>query len=406
MNLLSRVMSYLYNSSQRTTGLQPVQPSYYQEASSTVTPDTAMQVSAVWACVRLLAESVGSLPLNVYKINADGSEEIAFQHPLHRLLQGKVNRHQTRQEYVETLMWQMALHGNDYSLIEKNGAGEIFSLWPLMSAQMEVRLLDTGAIEYQYTEGGKRWKMPDTSVWHNKMFGNGVIGLSPLAYARNSIALAQSAEQTTTSIYANGSKPSGTLEVDKFLTEEQRASVRSNFSGLTDGDQRLLLLEGGTKFKAISLTPEDIELLASRRFQIEDIARVFGVPSVLINDTSSTTAWGTGVQQIVQGFYRLGLRPYLSRIESSINSRLLRPEERGRYVARFDFSALIRPDFAERLKVYKEAVTGGIMAPNEARRQEGLVPKEGGDSLFLQQQMYPVDQLAKPGRMDAPNPRG
>lgn len=358
-----------------------------------VTLDSALQLSAAWACARLISESIGSLPLNVYKKNADGSREIAKDHPLQRLFHGKVNKWQTRQEFFETLTYQLVFLGNNYSVIQRNSAGDIISLVPLMSAQMEVSLID-GDIVYRYTEGSNVNAYSKETIWHNKLFGNGVIGLSPLDYARNSLGIAQAVESVVTGIYNNGGKPSGVLTMDKVLTPEQRKIIKENFGGVTtDNMDRLFTLEAGMKFQQVSLSPQDIELLSSRRFQIEDIARFFGVPSVLINDTNAGTTWGSGVQQIVQGFYKLNLRPYLERYEASMTSWLLTPAERLEYEIEFDFNALLRPDKAERAKTNKESIMSGQMTPNEARLSEGDLPKEGGDQLFMQSQMTPINML-------------
>jgi HK97 family phage portal protein len=162
--------------------------------------------------------------------------------------------------------------GNNYSAIQRNGKGEIIGLVPLMSEQMEVSLLDGGDVSYRYTDGQNVNVYAQKTIWHNKLFGNGIIGLSPLSYARSSIGIAQAAEKSVTAIYKNGGKPSGVLTIDKVLTQVQRDQIKQNFSGLNEGNEsRLFTLEAGMDFKQTSLSPQDIELLASRRFQIEDI---------------------------------------------------------------------------------------------------------------------------------------
>ena len=379
----------------RVEGLQ-ASGSGGQRSAVPVTLDTSLQLSAVWACVRLLAESVASLPINVYKIDRQtGERVIAKDHPLHKLFSGKVNAWQTRQEFFETIVYQLVLMGNDFSVVERNKSGEVIALMPLMSEQMEVNLNNDG-VSYQYNDGKNVKVYSDQTIWHNKLFGNGVVGLSTFQYAKQSLGIAQAAEQATTNIYENGGKPSGVLTIDRLLTPEQRDQAKDKFSGLEAGNQnRLFVLEGGMKYQQVSLSPQDIELLSSRRFQIEDIARFFGVPSVLINDTSSSTSWGSGIEQIVQGFYKLGLRPYLERYEASMKARLLSASERLEYDIEFDFNSLLRADAADRLKSYGEAVRGGIMTPNEARNKEGWSSKEGGDSLMVQQQMIPIDKIGE-----------
>ena len=388
---------FLGGAGTRSTGLQSGAPSYYSSASAVpVTVDSALQISAAWACIKLIAECVGSLPIKVYDVDAKGVRKLNTTHPLAMLLNGKINRWQTRQEFFESMTYQKALLGNNYAAIQRNSKKEIIGLVPLMTEQMEVNLDESGLLTYRYTDGVNVRVFSEDSIWHNKIFGNGVIGLSPLSYARNSLGIAQAAENSVTKIYKNGGKPSGVLMIDKILTDDQRAAIKQNFAELAEGnDDRLFVLEAGMKYQQVSLSPQDVELLSSRRFQIEDICRFFGVPSILVNDMSASTAWGSGIQQIVQGFYKIGLRPYLERYEASMKARLLTPEERTRMDIEFDFQALLRPDFYERIKAGKDGVQGGLITPNEWREEEGKQPKAGGDSLLVQQQMVSLEQLDK-----------
>lgn len=389
----------------RTRGVQNSQPGNYGTRSATpVTVDSALQLSAVWACAKLLTESISSLPVIFYKKNTDGSRAVDTQFHLAKLFSGKVNRWQTRPEYFETITYQYALLGNNYSVKQKNSKGEIINLVPLMTEQMQVILGDDGGVLYQYTDSsGVRVYAQDT-IWHNKLFGNGIIGLSPLGYARNSVGVGQAAEAAVTKIYANGGKPSGLLTIDRILTDTQRAAIKKNFAELSEGnEERLFVLEADMKYSQVSLSPQDIELLASRRFQIEDICRFWGVPSILVNDAQSTTAWGSGMAHIIQGFYKFGLRPYLERYKASIICNLMTPAERAEYDVDFDLTALLRPEFMDRLKGFKDGVQGGIITPNEARAYEGLPQLPGGDKLYMQQQMAPMDMLEKLDRSGMKN---
>lgn len=403
MAFWKNMWGFVSGSSGRQKGVQSPIPPYPFSSPVAVTLDSALQLSSVWACVRLIAECVGSLDICVYKIDPSTGERVEDdEHYLSKLFSGKVNRWQTRQEFMETMTYQLVLMGNCYAMKQKDSKGNLIGLIPLMSQQMQVDLLDDGTVIYSYNEGTNVKVFSAESIWHNKLFGNGVIGLSPLAFARNSIGIGQAAEGSVTKIYKNGGKPSGVLTIDKILTEAQRKQIKESFSELSEGNSdRLFVLEADMKYTQVSLSPLDIELLASRRFQIEDIARFFGVPSVLINDTSAGTTWGSGIQQIVQGFYKLNLRPYLERYESSMEVNLLTPAERASYEIEFDFDDLLQPEQSERIKSYKEAVTGGIMTPNEARLEEGWKPKTGGDSLLVQQQMWPLEKITDPKRVES-----
>jgi HK97 family phage portal protein len=375
---------------ERNIGTQYASPAYAEDAAVPVTEDTAMQVSAVWSCVRLLSETVASLPFNVYRRNPKSiADDFYFQD----LMRRKPNRYQTRQEFFETMMLNLTLHGNAYAKVQRIN-GKITSMMPLMSAQVEVRLLDDGSVVYEYTRDNLTEFLAEQSVWHIKLYGNGIIGKSPLAFGRNMIGIAQAADKTVTRIYNSGGKRSGVLVVDKLLKPEQREQIRQNFSGLTTStDDRLIVLEMGMKFDPIAMSPQDIELLASRKFQLEEICRWFGVPSVLVNDTSGSTTWGSGIEQLVSGFYKLNLRPYLERIESSIEANLFTDQEQDEYAVEFDFEGLLRSDLKSRLEGYRTAIAGSILTPNEARRIEGWDALPGGDSLLSQINMSPLENL-------------
>jgi HK97 family phage portal protein len=394
MNIFQRIGSYIQGGLRRLWGYQKGEPpSYSSEPAATVTFDTAMQLSAVWACVKLVAETVASLPLYVYKTGANG-REIDQNHDLSVLFSGKVNRYQTKVEFFETVLLNLLLYGNAYCHIQKFGE-KIVALLPLNSSQMEVMLMRDGSVAYEYYHDTGVQVYSEQSIWHLKLFGNGVIGLSPLAHQRNTLGIAIAAEGAVTNIYRNGAKPSGVLTLDKWLTPEQRDQMRQKFYSLSGGTQdRLMVLEGGMNFNAISLSPQDIELLASRQFQISEICRWYGVPSVMINDTSSTTVWGSGIEQIVQGFYKLTLRPILEKIEASIQVNLNKTRNRE---IEFDFNALTRGDLKSRYEAYRIGIHGGFIMPNEARMAEGMAAAEGGDKLYIQGATVPLTDAGLEG---------
>lgn len=389
--------------SSRNAGDQTSGPMGYATASPMeVTEDSAMQLSAVWACVRLLSETVASLPVNVYRKTPKG-RELAPDHWLSLLMARKPNRYQTKVEFFETLMLNLALHGNAYAKITKVG-GQIRSLLPLMASQIETKLLPDGSVVHMYHADGNVDVLSAESVWHVKLYGNGIVGKSPLAFGRNMFGIAQAAEQSVGKIYANGGKPSGVLSFDRLLTPAQRASVRENFATLTTGtDDRLLVIEQGMKFDAVSMSPQDIELLASRKHQIDEIARWFGVPSILINQNEGSTTLGSSTAEIISGFYKLNLRPYLERIEASVKTWLFTPDEANQYEFEFDFEGLLRSDLKSRLEGYRTAVAGTILTPNEVRRIEGWPRVDGGDVLLSQVNMTPIDKLGLQAPGGTPN---
>lgn len=380
----------------REAGMQQASAGSYNVSNQVVNEDTALKLSAVWACVRLIAETIGGLPINSYKIDANGIKVPDDTHPLAQLFNGKPNRYQNRVEFFETMAMQLCLHGNAYALINKSGK-RIVSLLPLMASQMEVSLLRDGTVTYRYQTGNDVNVYSADSIWHIKLMSNGIVGLSPLAYARQAIGVGLASQDRVNTLAANGFKPTGVLTIDKLLKPEQRDQIRKAFADLQEGSgDPLRVLEAGMTYQQVSMNPKDVQLLETRRFQIEDIARFFGVPSVLINDTSASTTWGSGIEQIVQGFYKLGLRPYLERFEASISNSLLSVEDRRNYEFEFDFGALLRGDEKTRYATYKEAVLNGLKTVNECRQSEGLEPVDGGDVAYMQGQMTPLAVLAEP----------
>lgn len=376
------------------------------ELAAPVVFDTAMQLSAFWACARLIAETVAGLPLCMYQ-RADGAEVEPGNMPLLQLFGGRVNRYQTRVEFFETMVLNLAVHGNCYARIVRGAADEIIALVPMMSGQTECRVNKDGSLVYIYYTDQATVAYSEESVWHVRLFGNGIAGLSPLGHARNALGIALASEKRVSQVFVNGAKPAGILMYDKILTPTQRQGIRDSFKDLVEGnDDSLLVLEAGMKFEPVSMTPQDIELLASRRFQIEDVCRFMGIPSVLVNDTASSTTWGSGIEQIIAGWYKLGLKPYLTRIEQSITVNLMTPDQRAKYEVEFDFDALLRADPAARFTGYQSAINAGVITPNEAREAEGRPPLDGGDQLMVNGTMVPIDQVGRqaqpmvPGAVD------
>lgn len=396
MSIFFSFSNWVMGGLRRSKGIQYSTPSSYAEdAASTVTYDSAMQLSAVWACVKLLSETVASLPLTVYKTTPEGRKP-HDTHALTLLFSGKVNRYQTKVEFFETVLLNLVINGNAYCVITRSG-DRIVSLLPIMSAQVEPMMLDDGSMVYNYTNDSGIAVFAAENIWHLKLMGNGTVGMSPLAYQRNSLGIAQAAETAVTKIYRNGAKPSGVLSIDRLLKPEQRDQIRANFGSMTtSNDDRLMVLEAGMKFDKVSLSPQDIELLASRKFQISEVCRWYGVPSVMVNDNNGTSVWGSGIEQVMQGFYKLTLRPLLEKIEASIMVNLLTPAERSRMEVAFDFDALLRADLKSRYESYRLGISSGLMTPNEARAAEHLPAQEGGDLLYMQGAMAPIVKLAEP----------
>lgn len=365
--------------------------------TKTVNDDTALQISSAFACVRRTAETMASLPIEFYRVKRDSSGKITqkmidTKHPLYRLLRWKPNRYQTRIEFFETVYYQLCFRGNAYCLIERNSQNQIISLLPLMTSQVETLLDADGSVIYKYNANGKTNFYSSDNIWHLKLFGNGVIGLSPLDQARNSLGISLGAEESVNRISNSGFKQGGVLSIEKILTAEQRKKLKENFNDITSGkEEALKVLEAGMKFTPTSMLPKDVQLLESRKFQLEDICRFFDVPPVLIHDMSSSTVWGSGITEIVRGWYKLGLAPYREKMKDSILTQLLSSDEREEVEPDFDIDELLRGGEKERYEGYQIAIRSGVMTPNECRSQEGLPPDPAGNKLFIDQQLIHLE---------------
>lgn len=379
----------------RRKGQQTSAPSSYSsDPAASVTFDSAMTVSSFWACTRVLTETVGAMPINCYRNMPDGSREVDTSYPLWRLLNFQPNRFQTRNEFFESIMLNLCTDGNAF--IRTVGRKDrISSLLPLMSAQMGVYLKENGSLEYNYRNANGTYTVyNDSEIWHIKLFGNSIVGMSPLAYARQSLGISLATENRVGKLAANGGKSTGILTVDRVLTKEQRQAIRENMKEIASGDSdSLKVLEADMKFQQISLSPNDLEMLGNRRFNVEDIARFMGVPSVLINDTAASTTWGSGIHEIIKGFYKVNLTPYLERIESSMQRWIMPMGDWGKVEIEFNFDSLLRADPKERAERDSIRINSGQITPNESRNAEGLLDKEGGDQLFVNGSLTPIDQI-------------
>lgn len=364
----------------RHAGYQNENPNgYSSDAAASVSFDTAMTLSAFWACTRVLTETLAAMPIKCYRRMPDGSRQEDRSYRLWRTLNYQPNRYQTRTEFFENMMLNLVTSGNSYAEITSGG------YVPLMSVQMQVQLLRDGSIQYEYTDfNGTKRIIPESKIWHVKLFGNSIIGMSPLGYARQSIGVSLATENRVGKIAKNGGKVSGILTVDHILNEKQREALRGNMKNIAEGDtDTLKILEADMKFQQTALSPQDLQMLESRRFNVEDIARFMGVPSVLINDTAGSTTWGSGIEQIINGFYKINMKPYLERFESSLKRHLIPRADWDTIDIEFDFDSLLRASKQDRMTAKSVAINSGQLTPNEARNDEGLEDKEGGDDIYL-----------------------
>jgi len=380
MSWLSPMSWFGGSGNSRHAGYQNENPNgYSSSAAASVSFDSAMTLSAFWACTRVLTETLAAMPIKCYRRMPDGSRQEDRSYRLWRTLNYQPNRYQTRTEFFENMMLNLVTSGNSYAEITSGG------YVPLMSVQMQVQLLRDGSIQYEYTDFNSTKRIiPESNIWHVKLFGNSIVGMSPLGYARQSIGVSLATENRVGKIAKNGGKVSGLLSIDHVLNEKQRAAVRKNMEGIAEGDtDTLKILEADMKFQQTALSPQDLQMLESRRFNVEDIARFMGVPSVLINDTAGSTTWGSGIEQIINGFYKINMKPYLERFESSLKRHLIPRSDWDTIDIEFDFDSLLRASKQDRMTAKSVAINSGQLTPNEARNDEGLEDKEGGDDIYL-----------------------
>ena len=377
------------------------------DAGELVTDDTALSLSAVWACTNLLAGTIASLPLMVYRTDPQGRRTVARDHRLYRVLHDSPNYDQTAVDFWEFVSASLELWGNAYARIERTGK-EVTGLHPVAPNLVSVRRLQNGTIEYRWTEDGRSYVETDAQMLHIRGFGgNPLGGMSTLHYARNTFGNARAIEKAAGSTFRNGMRPSVQISFDKWLTPEQRqvaeTKLAEKYVGAVNAG-RPFIAEGGAEIKAISINPEDAQMLESRGFSVEDICRFFGVPPFMIGHTEKTTSWGTGLEQQTLGFQKFTLRRRLKRIEQALEKQLLRAEDRAAGLTiEFNLEGLLRGDSAGRAAFYQTMTQIGAMTINEVRALENLEKVEGGDVPRMQSQNIPITEAGQQQRLPAPN---
>ena len=362
-----------------------------------VSSSSVLGLSAVWACVNLLCGTQASLPVMVYTVNGKGEKEVGQSHPLYRILHDSPNYDQTAVDFWEFMCAALELWGNAYAKIERMG-GRVIALRPIAPAAMSVRRTASGPLEYRWTQDGRSYVETDEAVLHIRGFGGDPLGgLSTLHFGRQAFGLAQAIDRSAGSTFRNGLRPFFQVVFDKWLTEEQRALAETRlvekYAGAVNAGKPYIA-EGGAKLEALSLKPEDAQMLESRGFSVEEICRFFGVPPFMIGHTEKTTGWGSGIEQQTLGFQKFTLRRRLKRIEQALEKQLLTPADRARGVSiEFSLEGLLRADSAGRARFYQMMTGIGAMTINEVRALENLPKVEGGDVPRMQMQNRPITEI-------------
>ena len=371
-------------------------------AGKNVNERSAMQMTAVYSCVRILAEAVAGLPLHLYRYKDDGGKEKAHDVNLYHLVHDEPNKEMSSFIFRETLMTHLLLWGNAYAQIIRNGKGEVVALYPLMPNKMKVDRDENGELYYTYnrsteeapTMEGSTVYLTPRDVLHIPGLGfDGLVGYSPIAMAKNAIGLAIATEEYGAKFFANGAAPSGVLEHPGTIKDPSRLreNWNSTFGGSTNSG-KVAVLEEGMKYTPISISPEQAQFLETRRFQIDEIARIFRVPPHMVGDLEKSSF--SNIEQQSLEFVKYTLDPWVVRWEQSLARSLLSEEEKRKYFFKFNLEGLLRGDYASRMSGYATARQNGWMSANDIRELENMdkIPaEEGGDLYLINGNMLPLN---------------
>lgn len=358
-----------------------------------VNQHSAMQMTAVYCCVRIIAESIAGLPLFLYEELPGGRKQKAVEHPLYRILHSEPNPEMTSFTFRETLMTHALLWGNAYAQVIRNGRGEVLGLYPLMPDRMDVDRDRNRRIVYRYrhqsnepgTMEDSTIEIPPEEVFHVPGLGfDGLVGYSPIAMAKNTIGMSIACEEYGSSFFKNGAAPGAVLEHPGTLKDPNkvRESWNQAFRGSSNAN-KVAVLEEGMKYTPISIPPEQAQFLETRKFQLDEIARIFRVPPHMIGDLEKSSF--NNIEQQSLEFVKYTLNPWVCRIEQAITRSLLTEEEKEKYTVKFNVDGLLRGDYMSRMNGYAVARQNGWMSANDIRTLEDmdLISKEEGGDLYL-----------------------
>ena len=355
--------------------------------------DKALTLTAVWCAIRLLAESVSSLPISVYTKQANGDKLEDTKSPIYKLVKFKPNYYQNKITFFEFIMLSICTEGNSYVQIVRNNSGTPVQLICLDPSNVTV-VVNNNELFYQIDGGSV---LDSSDVLHFKTItDDGVTGLSPIDQCAKALNWGVSLEEFGSTFFSNGAKPSSILQTDRALSDTAlqrlKSSFNNNYAKLKNSNSTIVLEEGLT-FKPISISPEQAQFLSSRQFSIEEVARIFNVPPHMLKDLSKSSF--NNIEMQSQEFVTYTLMPYLTRIEQEMNLKLFRTNELGKTFVEFNVNGLLRGDVKSRTEAYKTAITNGYMSINEVRQKENMNSIEGGDKHFMQMNMTTIEKVGE-----------
>lgn len=382
------------------------------DAGVSVSDERALKVSAAWACVQLISNSVASMPLKVFRETDTGRDPLKSRHFMTDLLHKRPNSYMKPRDFRLAMTVQMALWNNAYAEIVWNGDRPV-ALMPLRPGRMSPHISESGDLTYHYhvtsaNESGIKVFSP-RSILHLKGFGtDGVVGLERNNYAREALGLTVAAETFAAKQFANGGRPGGVITFDEFLKPEQRKQAKALYEGISEGPSganRLWVLEGGSEYKALDFAADQMQMIATRSQQLSEIARFFGVPSVLIGaGDNASSSWPASFEQQMLAFLTFTLQSYLDEWESAIRFSLI-PSNSDINVDH-DVSGLIKMDSQSRANYLSTLAQNGLMTRNEARKSLNLPEVAGADELTVQTNLSPLDQLEAIGNANQAQSNG
>ena len=361
--------------------------------STTIDNDKALTLTAVWCAIRLLSESVSSLPCSVYTKQANGDKVEDTKSRIYNLLKYRPNNYQNKITFFEYIMMSICTDGNSYVQIVRDGSGRPSQLIPISPDTVDV-VINDGELFYQIDSVGI---LDSADVLHFKtLTDNGIDGISPIDQCKKALSWGLNVEEFGDTFFKNGAKPSSVLSTDRALSEQAIERLKNSFSNTyakLKNSNSTIILEEGLAFKPISISPEQAQFLSSRQFGIEEVARIFNIPPHMLKDLSKSSF--NNIEMQSQEFVTYTLMPYVTRIENEMNYKLFRTNEVGKTFIEFNVNGLLRGDVKTRNEAYKTAITNGYMSINEVRQKENLNSIEGGDKHFMQLNMTTIEKIGE-----------
>lgn len=354
--------------------------------------DGALQISTVWRAVEIISKTIATLPIMVYT-NKNGIRSHARNEILWEILHERPNLRQTPAEFWIALLLNFLLRGNGYAEITRNGLGKAIKLTVIPADYVQFEVKENGDDVYVVNTGSSARYVNAIDMLHIKEMTGGYVGMSRLEYMRATMTESSNCQSAANGLFSSGGKISGILSPATTMTSVQWDQLQDRVDQMVKNPRQIQVLPGDLKLSQINLTPEDIQLLTTRQFTVQEIGRWFGVPAILLNQTEGTTTLGSSSADIISSFEKLTLRPIVICIEQAIRHRVMSPSERSSLDVEFNLDGLLRASLADRMEIYSKGVQNGIYSRNESRRLENMPPYEGGDTYTAQSNLMPVDKL-------------